>query len=57
MVKNVRFDFVNSMGIGAIHIEADCETVEDFKEALKFADCKVYNKNVGKSWLLLMEDR
>ncbi len=38
MVKNVRFDFVNSMGIGAIHIEADCETVEDFKEALKFAD-------------------
>lgn len=38
LVKNVRFDFINNMGIGSVHIEADCETIEDFREALNFAE-------------------
>lgn len=38
LIKNVRFDFINNMGIGSVHIEADCETFEDFKEALNFAE-------------------
>lgn len=37
MVKKVRFDFLREGNIGACHIEADCETVDDLKEALEFA--------------------
>lgn len=54
MVKHIKFDFVNGAGIGCCHIDADCETVEDFKEALEFANeasrlMPQINKKVGEN--------
>lgn len=37
LVKNVRFDFLRDGNIGCIHIEVNCENIEDFNEALEFA--------------------
>lgn len=37
LIKKVRFDFINNMGIGSVHVEAECKSVEDFKETLEFA--------------------
>ncbi|MDB1935100.1 hypothetical protein PMY38_10045 [Clostridium tertium] len=37
LIKNVRFDFLREGHIGCIHIEVDCETIEDLKEAVEFA--------------------
>lgn len=37
LVKKVKFDFLREGNIGCCHIEADCNTVEDLKEALEFA--------------------
>lgn len=38
LIKKVRFDFINNMGIGSVHIEAECKSIEDFKETLVFAE-------------------
>lgn len=37
LIKNVRFDFLREGQIGCIHVEVNCEDVEDLKEALAFA--------------------
>lgn len=37
LIKNVRFDFLTNGNIGCCHVEVNCETEEDLKEALAFA--------------------
>ncbi|SHJ52308.1 hypothetical protein SAMN02745163_02062 [Clostridium cavendishii DSM 21758] len=37
LIKNVKFDFLRDGKIGCCHIEVNCETTEDLKEALEFA--------------------
>lgn len=37
LVKKVQFDFLRAGQVGCIHVEADCKTVEELKEALEFA--------------------
>lgn len=37
LIKRVRFDFLREGNIGCIHVDVDCKTVEDLKEALEFA--------------------
>lgn len=38
MVKKVKFDFLREGNIGCCHVEADCQTEDDLKEALAFAE-------------------
>ena len=38
LIKKVSFDFINSMGIGSVHIETECKSIEDFQETLEFAE-------------------
>ena len=37
IIKKVRFDFLRDGKIGCVHIDVDCVTIEDLKEALEFA--------------------
>lgn len=37
LIKKVRFDFLREGNIGCCHVEADCQTIDDLKEALEFA--------------------
>lgn len=37
LIKNVRFDFLSGGNIGCIHIETNCKTIEELKEAIEFA--------------------
>lgn len=37
LVKKVQFDFLREGHIGCIHVEANCKTKEELKEALDFA--------------------
>ncbi|WP_338630735.1 hypothetical protein [Clostridium baratii] len=37
LIKKVQFDFLRAGQVGCVHVEADCKTVEDLKEALEFA--------------------
>ncbi|WP_166484842.1 hypothetical protein [Clostridium cuniculi] len=37
LIKNVRFDFLREGQIGCVHVEVDCETIEDLEEAIEFA--------------------
>lgn len=37
LIKKVQFDFLRAGNVGCIHVEANCKTVEDLKEALEFA--------------------
>lgn len=36
-IKKVKFDFLRGGDIGCIHVEVNCNTIEDLKEAIAFA--------------------
>ena len=37
LVKKVKFDFLREVEIGCVHVEVDCDGLEDLKEAIEFA--------------------
>ena len=37
LVKKVKFDFLREGEIGCVHVEVDCDGLEDLKEAVEFA--------------------
>ncbi|XZM32310.1 hypothetical protein ACSXAY_10285 [Clostridium perfringens] len=36
LIKKVRFDFTNDGNIAFMHVDAECEDTDDFKEAMEF---------------------
>lgn len=38
LIKKVRFDFLREGHIGCLHVDVDCETIDDLKKAIAFAE-------------------